>query len=106
MFLRIAKGDDELGEEVADSAVGDVGCGGVENECPCQRVCEGFFQLVHFEVLVSDALLVDADTFDGKATVFFAQPACVELVVGHEEKKENTDYSCEETRDKEDDFPR
>ena len=65
MLGGVAEGDDELAEEVADAAVGDVPGQGEEDEGPGYGVEEGFFQLVRFEVLVANALLVDADSFDG-----------------------------------------
>ncbi|KAH9832131.1 hypothetical protein Tdes44962_MAKER08848 [Teratosphaeria destructans] len=52
---RVTEGGDELGEEVGDAAVGDVGDQGVEEEGPCEGVEEGFADLVPLEVLVADA---------------------------------------------------
>lgn len=66
LFWRVAKGDDQLAEEVGNAAVRNICCTSVESESPGHRVKERFLELVHFEVLVSDTLLVDADTLDGQ----------------------------------------
>ena len=105
LLLGVAKGDDELGEEVRNAAVGDGGGEADEDEGPGQRVGEGFAELVGFEVAVSDAWLVYADAFDGQAALRRGEPPGVELVVGHEEEEEDTHDDGEGAGDEEDGFP-
>ena len=102
----IAKGDNELAEEIGDTSIWDIARKGVKAECPSQRVDQCLFQLVSLEVLVTDALLVDPDTLDCKSPVLLAEPSGVELIVGHEDEKENTNGGSQEARDKEHNFPR
>ncbi|KAG9796225.1 putative MFS allantoate transporter, partial [Aureobasidium melanogenum] len=66
---------------------------GIKHKSPRQRVREGLFQLVHFEMLVPNPLLIDPNTFDGKNTVAGLQPSRVELVVGHDEKEDDPQRS-------------
>ena len=96
-FGGVAKGDDELGEEVADAAVWNVRHTGIEGERPRQWVEQGFFELVQFEMLVPDTLLVDADSLHRQYSVGLAQESCVELVIGHDEEEDATDNTSQET---------
>lgn len=99
MLRCVAKRHYELAEEVADASVGDIGCGGIECESPCQWVSQGFFELVCFEMLVPDALLIDSDTFDGASAVGLAKPTSVELVIRHYKEKDHTDGGSQEAVD-------
>lgn len=78
----------KLTEEVGDSAIRDISNHSKEKECPCHRVQKGFFSLVHFEVLVTNALLVDTNTGDGKDAVFLFEPSCVKLTVWNNPKED------------------
>jgi hypothetical protein len=105
-IVRDIWGSYQLREEVAYSAVGDVGCESIEDERPCQGVRECFFQLVHFKMLVADSLLVDSDSLDGQDTVSRLQPPCVELVVRDDEEEDNSQGRGEASVDEENDLPR
>ena len=83
-FGRVAERDDELGEEVADASVGDVGHAGVEGKGPGQGVEERFLELVKLEVFVPDSLLVYPNSFNGENAISFAEEFRVQLVVGHD----------------------
>lgn len=79
----------QLGEEIADAPIRNVRRQGVKDKGPGQRVQQGLLQLVHFEMLVADALLVDPHSLDGQHAVSRRQPARVELVVGHDEEEDD-----------------
>ena len=102
----VAERDYELAEEVADTAVGDITGEGEEDEGPGQGVEEGLFQLVDLEMLVSNSLLIDANSFDGQAPVIFAEPACIELIVWDQREEKAADSRCQKTCDKEHNLPR
>lgn len=95
-----------MAEEIADATIGNVGCESKECKRPCQGVEERFLQLVHLEVLVANALLIDPDSLDGEPTVEWTQPACIQLIVRDEDDEEYPNSSCEQAGDKEDDLPR
>ena len=71
----------KLTEEIGNSAVGDIRKHGEKEESPRHWISESLFSLVQFEVLVSNTLLIDTNTGDGKDSVFLFQPACIKLTV-------------------------
>jgi len=105
LLRRIPKRNDQLAEEICESSIGNISHYGVEHECPCERIKESLLELVKLEMLVADALLVDADTLDAESSVIFAKPASIELVVWHDEEEDDTDGNSKEACDEEDDFP-
>lgn len=56
-------------------------------------------------MLVTDTLLVDADTLDGQDPIFLAKPASIELIVWNSEEEDDTDYRGQESSEKEDNLP-
>lgn len=102
----VAKRDDELAEEIADTSIRNVGCERIEHEGPSQRIRKGFFQLICFEVFVSDTLLVDPYPLDSKSSIVFAEPSCVELIVWHKVEKDASNSHCQKACHKEYNPPR
>lgn len=92
----VAERHDELGEEIADTAVWNIGCDSIEHECPGQWIRKGFFELVRFEMLITNALLINTDALNSKAPIIFTQPAGIELVIWHEIKEEAANDSGQE----------
>lgn len=76
--------------------IGNVGDERVEEEHPCHWVCERFLELVHFEVLVADTLLVLSDALETEDLVLLGQPSRIELVVGHEQEEDDAHADCEQ----------
>lgn len=95
----------QLGKEIANSTIGDIGHKGIKGKGPRQRIQERLLQLIKFEVLIADALLIDADSLDGEDAVPRLQPPSVELVVRHDEKEDNAQHSGQTAVDEEDDLP-
>ena len=85
--------------------IGDIGYQRVKDKSPGQRVCQSFTQLIPLEVLVTNTLLVDTDTFDGKDAIFLAQPSSVELVIRYREKEYHADCSGQKSSKKENNLP-
>lgn len=96
----------QLTEEVGDTTVGDVGNQSVEEERPGHWVQQCLLDLVQLEVLVTNSLLVDADTRNSQYSVLFLQPARVQLVIRYDPEENAAQCDCQETRHKEDDLPR
>lgn len=106
LLRRIPEGNDQLAEEVRDPSVWNIGDQSVEDECPCKGVNESFLELIGLEMFVADTLLVDTDALNAESSVFFAEPASVELVVWHHEEEHDADGNGKEACDEEDDLPR
>lgn len=105
-LLGVAEGDDELAEEVADPAVGDVGHEAVAEEEPRHGVCERLAELVHFPVAVPHALLVLPDPLHRQhALPARGQEARVELVVRHEPQEDEAHGGRQQPAHEEDDLP-
>lgn len=97
---------DQLGEEVADSTVGDISSKSIKGKSPGQRVQQGFLELVHFKVFISNALLIDAHSLNGQDSVSWLQPPSSELVVRYNEPKHHAEHCGQAAIDEEHDFPR
>jgi hypothetical protein len=95
----------QLREEVTDPAIRNIRHKRVERESPSQWVHQGLLQLIHLEVLVSNTLLVDPDSFDGQDSVTRLQPSSIELVVRHDEQEDNAQTCCETAIDQKYDLP-
>lgn len=96
----------QLGEEIADSAVGDISSKSIKGKSPGQWVQQGFFELVHFKVFISNALLVDAHSLNGQDPVSWLQPPSSELVVWYNEPENHAEHSGQAAIDEEHNFPR
>jgi hypothetical protein len=87
----VPKTHDELAEESRESAVRDVGENAIKEEGIGMWVSERLAELVEFEVLVPDTLLVALYAFDGEEPVALVQPAAVKLAVGDDEEEDDAD---------------
>lgn len=96
---------DQLIEKVGDATIGDVGNKSKEEECPGHGIQQRFLDLVDLEVLVSDALLVDAHASDGEDTVLLLEPAAVQLAVGDNPEEDESKDHRKQTSDEEDNLP-
>jgi len=92
-------------EEIRQATIGDAEGNGKEDNHPGKRVSECFSELIHFEFLVADSLLVDSHALNGEDTLFFWEPACVQLVVGQEEEDEPAGNDGEEAGEEENGAP-
>lgn len=57
-------------------------------------------------MFVTDALLIDPDSFNGQHPILGLQPACVELIVRHHEEENDAQKGGQASIDQEDDLPR
>lgn len=60
-----SKGTDQLTKKVTNTAIWDISNQRIECKRPRHRILQRFFELIHFEMLVSDTLLIDAHTLNG-----------------------------------------
>jgi hypothetical protein len=91
---------------VRNPTVRNIGDQCIEEEGPAQWIEQRLFQLVDFEMLVAHTLTVDSDSLHGKNSLFFRQPAAIELVVRHRPEENDADADRQETREEKDDLPR
>ena len=80
----------QLTEKIGDASIGNIRNQRIEEEGPGHRVQQCFLDLVHLKVLVTDSLLVLADSRHGQHSVLFLQPARVQLVVRHDPEENQT----------------
>ncbi len=80
-----------MAEKCSESAVRDVRKNTVEKESIGVWVRKCLAELVHFEALVANTLLIGFYTFNGKEPVTLVQPAAVKLVVGDDKEKNDSD---------------
>jgi hypothetical protein len=78
---------------------------GVEEECPSQRIQQCLFELVHFEMLVSDTLLIASDTLNGQNPIFLAQETGIELTVRDNPEEDESNADGQASGNQENDFP-
>lgn len=77
-----------------------------EEECPGHGVQKGLLQLIHFEVLVSNALLVLSDSLNRHQPLLGSQESGIQLIVGHEIEEDASHGRCNKSNQQEDDLPR
>lgn len=62
---REREGTNQLTKKVTNTTIRDISNQRIECKRPRHRILQRFFELIHFEVFVSDALLIDAHTLNG-----------------------------------------
>lgn len=78
----------------------------IKDKSPGHGIEKSLLELVHLEMLVTNSLLIDADSLDCQYTILWTEPASVELIVGHEEQEEDSDTYREKTSDEKHNLPR
>lgn len=84
-YRSIAKGYNQLREEVCDTSVRDVSNKRVKGKGPHQRVSQSLFKLIPLEVLVTNPLLVDPYSLHRQDSLPFTQPTSIQLVIRYYE---------------------
>jgi len=96
----------QLTEEIGNTSIGNIGNKSIEKESPSHRIQKRLLNLIQLEVLVSNTLLVNADTSNSQDAIFLVQPARIELVIWHNPEENQTKTNGQQAGNKEDDFPR
>lgn len=96
----------QLTEKVTNTAIRNISNQCIECKRPRHRILHSFFELIHFEVFVSDTLLIDAHTLNGQYSIFLRQPSCIQLIVGNDPQKDQANADCEQPRGEKDNLPR
>lgn len=78
----------------------------IENKSPSQRICERLLDLIHLEMLVTNSLLVLANSLNSKNSILFTQKPRIHLVIRHQPQEEDAHGGSEQSGEEEDDFPR
>lgn len=95
----------QLAKEVGDAAIWNICQQGVKNKTPDHRIQQSLFELIYFEMLISDPLLVDADPFDCKDSIFWGQPSRIQLVVRNQVEKVESNTDSEQASCQKNDLP-
>jgi hypothetical protein len=80
----------QLTKEIRNTAIGNICNNGIKKEGPSHRIQECLLDLIHFEVLVSNALLVNANTGNSQDAIFLFQPARIELIIRYNPEENET----------------
>ena len=95
----------QLREKVTDPTIGYISCQSIEGKRPRHGVHQRLLELIHFEMLVSDALLVRPHSRNRQHSVFRREPSSIQLVVWNDIPEDEAQESSEASVDEKDNLP-
>lgn len=93
-------------KKIANTTIRNISNQRIKRKRPRHRILHRFLELIHFEMLVSDSLLIDAHTLNGQYSIFLRHPSRIQLVVRYDPEKDQSNADCEQPRGQKDNLPR
>lgn len=92
-------------KKVTNTTIWNISNKRIKRKRPRHGILHRLVELIHFEMLVSDTLLIDAYALNGQHAIFLRQPSRIQLVVWYNPEKDQADTYGEKARDQKDDLP-